>query len=304
MRTFTGSLVMAALAAAGAGAQEVPAWYPWHDEVVPEVTLASVTLDGSTGEFVYAYSIANGAAATQSLESLYLELAVAPTGMAAPAGWDVMVPGDPGIAVFFAGGDIDPAWVPAHDGDLPRFLSNVPPGGSLHGLTLRSPCAGGLPITYYARGYDHYPAPPADDTATWIVLPTWRDDAVSGSVTGPGDCSAVADWGNRRPAVDGFVGLVNFADGAALDAGPVTVQLRFARDGETVDVSTLRVELNRTDVTAAFVLNAAGDAIAVFPPGSSPARSGRNTLLVAVDGIVPGTTRSATDADRFTFTLP
>lgn len=69
----------------------------------------------------------------------------------------------------------------------------------------------------------------------------------------------------------------------ALPAGPVAVQLRFSRDGEVVFPATLEVTLNRTDVTAEFVTNPRGD---------------------RVDGIVPGTTRTATDTDRFTFTIP
>lgn len=44
--------------------------------------------------------------------------------------------------------------------------------------------------------------------------------------------------------------------------------------------------------------------VAVFMPATSPLTSGRNVLLVSVDGIVPGTTRTATDANRFTFTRP
>lgn len=58
------------------------------------------------------------------------------------------------------------------------------------------------------------------------------------------------------------------------------------------------------DVTSRFVANARGDMVAVFAPGTSPARSGRNVLLLSVDGQITGTTRTATDADRFSFTLP
>lgn len=144
---------------------------------------------------------------------------------------------------------------------------------------------------------------PDDDTA-FVAEPEWREDAVTGTVLGPSDCSTVADWGNRRPGVDGFLGVVNFVDGATLPAGPASVQIRFSRAGEVVDRATFRAELNSVDVTSRFVANSRGDMVAVFAPGSSPARSGRNVLLLKVDGQILGTTRTATDADRFSFTLP
>ena len=86
---------------------------------------------------------------------------------------------------------------------------------------------------------------------------------------------------------------------------PATVVMRVgARAGETVDRATLHVELNRVDVTGQFVTNSMGDAVAVFALGSAPLQSSRNVLLVSVDGVVPGTNRTATDADRFVFTIP
>lgn len=110
--------------------------------------------------------------------------------------------------------------------------------------------------------------------------------------------------GNRRPGVDGFPGVVNFVNGATLPAGPATIQLRFSRNGETVDRSTFSAVLNGVDVTSQFVQTSTGDLVGVFAPGSSPAKSGRNVLLLKVDGLKAGTTQTATDADRFTFTLP
>ena len=37
--------------------------------------------------------------------------------------------------------------------------------------------------------------------------------------------------------------------------------------------------------------------------GTSPLEVGRNVLITSVDGVVPGTTRTATDVDRVTFTV-
>lgn len=82
------------------------------------------------------------------------------------------------------------------------------------------------------------------------------------------------------------------------------MQLRFSRDGEQVDRESLTVELNGVDVTSAFRTNSIGDAVAIFQPGQSPLRWGRNVLLISVRGVVPGKSQIAEDADRFTFTIP
>lgn len=84
----------------------------------------------------------------------------------------------------------------------------------------------------------------------------------------------------------------------------MTVQIRFSRDGEVVNPSTFSAVLNSTDVTASFITNASGDKVAVFELGSSPLHSGKNVLLLQVEGIKPGTTSTAIDADRFIFTIP
>lgn len=290
------------LAPAPAAAQYAD-WYLWHNEVEPSVQV-TVTIDSVTGDFRYRYTIANGPGARQRIESLELELEATPTGMAAPKDWQYSFDSSTPVVGWWADGPDDPAWMPMNEMDIPSTLSEIAPGDSLTGFDLLSPCAIGGPVPYYARGYNHVAVQPPDDTTSWVRVPDWRDDAVRGTVAGPGDCGVVKDWGNRRPAVDGFVGLVNFRDGDVLPAGPVTVQLRFSRDGEQVDRESLTVELNRVDVTSAFRTNSIGDAVAIFQPGQSPLRSGRNVLLVSVRGVVPGKSQTAEDADRFTFTIP
>lgn len=303
MKALTSTLVALGAWAASANAQ-IPATYPWHNRVQPSIWVA-IDLDPATADFRYVYTVGNGAGAEQRLSELYLEIAVPPSSMAAPTDWEPLTGEGSNVVAWGATGEVDGAWVPAHEGDMPSFLSEIAPGAVRSGFLLQSPCGPTGVVTYYARGYNHIPAAPTDDTSEMpYQIPQWRADAVPGSVLGPGDCNVVADWGNRRPGVDGFVGLVNFASGAALPAGPVPVQLRFARDGETVNRATLRVVLNGVDATAAFRTNSRGDRVAVFNLGGSPLAAGRNVLLVSVGGVVPGTTRTATDGDRFTFTVP
>ncbi len=304
MRTLSAALLLSMTAGIPCLAQDVPAWYPHRNGVAPSVQVA-VALDPASGDFRYRYTVTNLSSATQRLNMFYLEVPVPVSGAEAPTDWEVVFEPPPPDLQWGPTGDIDPSWTAAHELDEASYRSEIAPGQTLPGFDLRSPCGAGTGlVTFYAQGYNHTPRVPPGDTTSWVAIPQWRDDAVRGQVLGPGNCQVVADWGNRRPGVDGFVGLVNFADGATLPAGPVTFQFRFARGGEQVDRSTFRTELNQVDVTSRFVTNSLGDKVAVFQPGEARLRAGRNVMLVSVDGIVPGTTRTATDADRFTFTVP
>lgn len=287
-----------------ASAAQLPSWYPARNQVAPSVQLGSVEIEPASGEFVYRYSVANGTAAAQRISTVYLDLGVPPTGGAAPADWEFVFDPSATTVAWMAFGTIDPAWTEAHELDAPSFLSEIAPGSSRNGFLLRSSCASSGPVTYYVRGYNHTPVPP-HDTATDEVaaVPGWREDAVTGTVAGPGDCDVVRTWGNRRPAVDGFLGVVNLGEGDLVAAGPLTVQLRFSRSGEQVSRSTFRAELNGADVSSLFRANPRGDLVAVFPAGHAAVAAGRNVLLTSVDGIVPGTARTATDADRLVFTV-
>lgn len=285
---------------------QVAPWYNRQNGVDPSV-IARVSVDETTGDFRYEYIVRNGPAATQRLSSLRVEQVVSATAMAGPADWEFIKNASlGGLVGWYAGGEPVPGATVVSDLDVPSTVSEIPPDSALSGFVLVSPCAASGTVTYYARGYNHISIQPPDDTASYAHVPSWREDSVTKQVLGPGDCTTVHDWGNRRPGVDGFVGLVNDPGnrtGIGTNA-PVTVQLRFARAGETVLPATLHVEINRIDVTARFVTNSLGDRIAVFEPGSAPLASGRNVLLVSVDGVVPGTNRTATDSDRFTFDLP
>ena len=273
-----------------------------HNQVAPSLT-ATAALNAS-GNFVYRYTIANGATAAQRINFVLVELARPADGANAPSDWSGAVASS--AVAWSADGDIDPSWVEEHEMDIPSFTSEIAPGTSRSGFEIVSACGGSsVPLTYYARGYAHLATMSEEEEPVPGAEPAeWRLDAVSGTVMGPGDCSTVADWGNRRPGVDGFLGLVNFASGAALPAGAVTVQVRFSRSGEIVNQATFSAVLNSVDVTGSFVTNSIGDKVAVFEPGSSPVQSGRNVLLMKVDGIKTGSTSTVTDADRFTFTLP
>jgi hypothetical protein len=295
-------ILTAVLLLGTASAVEISAQrYPWEDRVRPQVA-AEVSLDQQTNDFLYQYTVANGAGAEQRINMIQLSLAVPASAIGAPDEWSVVYrPGLPRV-LWHADGPLHPEWTPLHDGDIASFASEIAGGQSLGGFLVRSPCAGAS-VAYIASGYNHMPTL-EEDTLPGRVPPDVDAEGIRGTVIGPGDCDTVLEWGNRRRATDGFMGVVNFASGATLPAGPVAVQIRFSRSGEQVDRSTFSATLNQQDVTAAFRSNSRDDLVAVFQPGTAPLRQGRNVLLLSVDGIVPGTTRTGTDADRITFTIP
>lgn len=294
-------ILAAALAVACPAAARAQAAYPWHDRVQPSVTTQS-SLDMASRDWVYAYTVSNGAGAEQRINTFLVPLTVPASAVSAPASWTALhEPGAP-HALWFADGEVDPAWVPTSDGDIASFLSEIAPGGSLGGFELRSPCAPVAAAGYLAQGYNHMRSAD-DDTVPGQVPPDTPADAVAGTAYGPSDCSVVLDWGSVKAASDGFMGVVNFAPGATLQA-PAIVQIRFSRSGEVVNVPTFRAQLNRRDVTASFARNSHGDLVAVFSPGSSPAVRGENQLQISVSGIVTATGRSATDTQKTTFIIP
>jgi hypothetical protein len=274
--------------------------YPWNDRISPSIT-ADVSLHDATGDFVYRYTLANGSTAEQRIHLLRLDMSVPASAVAAPADWSIMYQPGQTEVLWYATGEPAPGWQPLHDADGASYASEIAPGQSLSGFEVRSPCAVAT-IRYRTRGYNHMRLLEHDTAGS--VEPDTPENAVGGTTAGPGDCDTVLEWGNRRPGTDGFMGVVNFTSGSTLPPGPVAVQIRFSRTGEQVDRSTFSASLNQQDVTAAFRSNSRDDLVAVFETGTSPLRRGRNVLLLSVEGIVPGTTRTGTDADRITFRIP
>jgi hypothetical protein len=298
--SVSGALALLGLATSTLQAQ-FPAWYLRHDLVQPTVTV-SVSLDPTTGDFLYSYTVANAATAQQRVEEVHIESTGRVTGATAPTDWEAL-PNPVGITTWGAAGAADPTWVSAGPWDVPSTLSEISPGSSRSGFVLKSPCAISSYVTYYVRGYNHEVEPPLDASGDYPAFPAWRTDAVTGSILGPNTCSTVRDWGVKKAGVDGFVGAVNFVSGGTLLPGPVTLQFRFSRDGEQVNPGTFQAVLNGTNVTSSFTTNSMGDRVAVFTPGVAPLQR-RNTIQVSVQGISTTTGTTGTDADKYTFTVP
>lgn len=168
------------------------------------------------------------------------------------------------------------------------------------GSPFKSP-EGPTAVLFYARGYAPAPQADSEDELEGIDVPIYTESSFIGSTVGPGRDDGVVFAGGRRPSVDGFLGFVGVNDRDTLIL-PVVISLRFAVNGETVDTSTFTAQLNRVDVAGSFQPTGNGDErVGIFDLAGSPVVVGRNVLVTSIDGIVPGTARTASDGDALTF---
>lgn len=299
------AVALAALSVPGLGAQvgdisdvTYPGWTP-SDQIQPAIT-ATVTFDDATGQWQYAWTVANGPDAEQDIIRFWLGFQAPPDPadvvLAPPGGW---------WAGLFAGGGIPGAAFAAERDDeigdvWPSAAAQIPPAGSLSGFAMTSAFPPGEARTY-VQGYARIPFLP-DGFDQETNVPHDTTNSQRGWSTGPTRYGDVVSFGRgQRSDVNEFIGFLNLDDGMVRhDPAPIAIKF-----GPTVDPTTFHAELNRVDVTAAFHPGVAGgaDLVGYFTVDGSPLALGRNVLLVTVDGVVPGTSRTQTDRDRITFSV-
>jgi hypothetical protein len=192
------------------------------------------------------------------------------------------------------------------DGNIPPSTFTIAPGLSQSGFSFASPHPPGT-VPFFLQG-DTKLAQVAMDAADLPLegteIPDFTQDSFTGQTVGPVPIDQTQFFaGGRRPAVDGFLVFLTLANGDSR-LPPVGVVVKFGIGGETVRQETFHATLNGVDVTSSFAPGSEpGELVAVFDLGTSPLAAGRNVLITSVDGIVPGTTRTATDVDRVTFTV-
>lgn len=276
------------------------------DRAQPSVLSSSYEFDTATHLYTYHYVLSNPVDNTAPLDTLVIKFEPGVdviTDFQSPPGWTVFDSLDQERVMWGATGFLDPE---ADDpsGNIPPSDYAVPPGGSLAGFSFKSfsPPGTGVAITqsyaplYALQSPEDFEE--ADKGGEHSTLPEENGFRLSTTVPIPD-----LDWsGNRRPAVDGFLVFANVQDKSTY-TGSALVVLRLAGAGETVDVASLRVELNGNDVTGMFAWSDQYKGYAAtFALGSSPIQPGPNVLRTSIEGIVPGTTdRRATDTDRLTF---
>ena len=279
-----------------------PGWIP-SDRVVPNVT-ADVTFNVATGLWRYIYTIANGASAEQPIQSVdFVFNAPAVSVVTPPDWWGVVFADAPLPGATFAAEGSESFVTTAHGPAPAQPAGAIAAGASLTGLIVESQYPPGY-ARIFVKGYAAVPYLP-DDFPEATNTPDDTTNAVRGMSVGPVRYALVVSDGNRRPAVDGFLAFLNVVVSGSVLTNPAPLALKFAINGESVDRTTFQAELNGVDVTASFHPGPpdGADMTAYFAAGSSPLVIGKNVLITRVTGLVPGTTRTATDTDRIVFTV-
>ncbi|MFL6386237.1 MAG: hypothetical protein ACJ71U_02005 [Terriglobales bacterium] len=265
----------------------------------------NVTFDSASGLYTYTYTLNNASTSQQAAWLFALQLNGTVTSSSSPTGWSSAIHDAEPLLSWAATdvGTLPPDFVDT--GNVPPSPFVIAPGAVLSGFQLVSPDPPGN-ATFFAQG-DTLLTQVAEDTGDLPQegqeVPPLTTDTFSGGTVGPLPVNTSAVFfGGRRPAVDGFLVFLNLASGDVRTA-PVGVVIQFGIDGESVDTKTFAATLNGTDVTALFAPGPNSQQMtAIFALGSSPLAAGKNVLITSVAGIVPGTTRTANDVDRVTFT--
>ena len=266
----------------------------------------NVTFDSASGLYTYSYTLSNALSSQQDIWLFALQFTGAVVDPVSPSGWTFMQHDDRPIVSWAATetGPLPPDYI--DDGNLPPSPFTVAEGATLAGFSFKSPDPPAS-VQFFAQGETQLPQVTedlADLPSEGEEVPDFTQDSFTASTIGPVPIDETQFFtGGRRPAVDSFLVFLNLVDGDTRTV-PTAVIVKFGIGGETVNASTFHATLNGTDVTASFVPNGRpGELVAIFDLGTSPLAAGRNVLLTSVEGIVPGTTRTATDVDRVTFTV-
>jgi hypothetical protein len=303
VRSILGLFVLV-LAAAAATAQVIVPVTPANQLSVAVST--TVTFNPASGLYTYVYTLTNAAASQQAAWLFAIQFNGSGDSPSGPAGW-TFAPHDDRPIVSWAAtetGPLPPDYV--DDGNVPPSVYTIAPGASLSGFQLVSPNPPGN-VPFFVQGETKLPQA-AVDVGDFPLegeeVLDFADDSITGVTVGPVPVDPAQIFtGGRRPAVDTFLVFVNLVNGDTKMA-PVGIVIRFGINGETVDEPTFHATLNGVDVTASFGPGSQpGELVGVFDRGTSPLQTGRNVLITSVDGVVPGTTRTATDVDRVTFTI-
>jgi hypothetical protein len=272
---------------------------------LPTVVQGSTQFDSSTHLYKYSYTVQNPSSNDRGVWLIMLQLQPGvdvATDINSPSGWSGDYDETKQKLVWGATQVTVPPGHVDTGSELPGDAI-IPPGSQLSGFSFKSFSfpGMGLGITQV-----YAPLPSADDSDELTGLPYESTLPESNGyrlqVPMPIPDS---DWsGNRRPAVDNFLAFANVKDKDTY-AGSALVVIRLAAAGETVYPSTLKITLNGQDVTGMFQQNSSYKGLAAtFTTTNSALKVGTNTLLTAVDGIVPGTAdHVATDHDKVSFTF-
>lgn len=278
---------------------------PKPGNLLTATVTATVTQDPNDQLYTYSYEVANHSTSEQRLTSFTIDLSedAQIVSVESPKGWDHGVTPDNTLLMWDAV-DIDPEDEPENwDGNLLPSSYDIKPGRSLSGFLVKTytpPKQG----KFYATGFVRLAVVTdvADLEEGGYETPLFPNDSYIGVTEVP--LSSLYD-GNRRPAVDGFLAFVNLNGKNNKFIERATIYLKTSVNGEQIDRESLNVKLNGVDVTSVFIVDTTkvGDLVGHFELDGSALMQGKNILLTSIEGVVPGTSRTAVDTDRITFTV-
>jgi len=274
-------------------------------DLVDVVVDSDVQFDPVTQLYTYTYQVTSQSTSVQNVTRFAVEIDGEILNVQSPEGWASFPFVEEPLIMWSAVklGALPPDFV--SDGNILPSPFQIKPGETLGGFSFQSPEPAQF-TRFFAQGFAKIPQAEFEDELDIpeISFPVFPLNSKEGSAVGPGLDDSLIFFGGRRPSVDGFLGFVGSTNRETRPL-PVTIIVRFAINGETVDTSTFQASLNRVDVTGSFLPTGNGtELMAVFELDSSSLVTGRNVLNTSVNGIVPGTTRTASDGDSFTFFVP
>ncbi|RJR44998.1 MAG: hypothetical protein C4567_03730 [Deltaproteobacteria bacterium] len=303
LSVVAGFIIPALIVAMASGQVIVP---PTPANQLSVLVSANVTYNSSSALYTYTYTLTNADTSEQKAWMFALQLDSGVENPTSPAGWTFAQHDDRPIVSWAATdtGLLPPDFI--DDGNLPPSPFSIVPGETLTGFELDSPDPPGN-VPFFIQGETKL-AQVATDTGDLpmegVEIRDFTENSYTGFTVGPVPLDQSQFYtGGRRPAVDGFLVFLNLANDE-VRTSPVGIIIKFAINGESVDQSTFHATLNGTDVTGSFLPGSqSGELVGIFHLGTSPLVTGRNVLVTGVNGIVPETTRTATDVDRITFTV-
>lgn len=295
---------------------------PFHFEAFSEISVlpqeadqlsASVSVriehDKKTDYYTYEYSVSNANSSLQTIDYVVIDISDLGSDVidySTPDGWRFGVHADRLYASWVAVEGVPEEYV--DDGGVPPSIHAIKPGRELSGFSITtqaSPGEGKL----YAQGY--VPLPSVTNDVEELYAAGYEVQHFSKNSFAITTTVPIGDpvySGNRRPGVDGFVGLVNIDPKNDVLTSPTNLIVRFSLANEMVYQESFKANLNGIDITDRFVPDSSGKGhlITTLIAGEDAAISGKNILLLSVDGDVPSSqqnARKATDVDRIVFLL-
>jgi hypothetical protein len=275
------------------------------------VTTPVVSYDASSKLYTYSYSFKNSAQSPQEISMLSLAFSndriPQIVNVKSPVGWSYL-PATDRNAVLWGATEMGP--VPTgyvDDGNILPSPYQIKPGQALSGFSFQSSSPPDV-ATFFAQGFSPLPSAAEIDDSASDAEKDYMADSYVGATTAPAGILATQ---SGAPSVDGFLVIempkTDFVvtPDISHQGQYISIKIDYAVDGETVDVSSFRAQLNDEDVSKSFApvpnANSLLGLIAIPTYGSTSLVSGRNVFIAQIQGVDPSTGGATTKIARVSF---